>query len=163
MDNKDHIINEFKLRVFEESFTRIEKCFSMLEEDEIWKSPNESIAPIGCLVLHLVGNAKQWVCSGLGNTPDDRNRDWEFEIHSELSKATVFQSLTNIVDEITDVLDNALEEDLERMTVVQDFKVSGFSILVHVIEHFSYHTGQISLLTKLLKNKDLGYYDDHEL
>jgi uncharacterized damage-inducible protein DinB len=42
--------------------------------------------------------------------------------------------------------------------VVQGFEVTGFSVVVHVIEHFSYHTGQITTLTKFLTNKDTGYY-----
>jgi len=32
-----------------------------------------------------------------------------------------------------------------------------------VIEHFTYHTGQISLAVKLRKNMDLGYYAGRDL
>jgi uncharacterized damage-inducible protein DinB len=35
--------------------------------------------------------------------------------------------------------------------------------LVHVAEHFSYHTGQIVFLTKFLANKHLKFYDDAKL
>jgi uncharacterized damage-inducible protein DinB len=41
---------------------------------------------------------------------------------------------------------------------VQVFTEHGISILIHVVEYFSYHTGQIALLTKLLANKSLDFY-----
>ena len=46
---------------------------------------------------------------------------------------------------------------------VQGFEETGTSILVHVIEHFSYHTGQVTYAVKLLKNIDLGYYAGQDL
>ena len=62
--------------------------------------------------------------------------------------------------DIEPILSNLNEDQINRLTSVQGFEVTGFSILIHVIEHFSYHTGQISLLTKLMKHQDLGYYDE---
>jgi len=32
-----------------------------------------------------------------------------------------------------------------------------------VIEHFSYHTGQIAIIAKYLKNVDLGFYAGQDL
>ncbi|UWX56585.1 DUF1572 domain-containing protein [Maribacter litopenaei] len=34
---------------------------------------------------------------------------------------------------------------------------------MHAVEHYSYHTGQIAFWVKLLKNKDLGFYDGMDL
>jgi hypothetical protein len=31
--------------------------------------------------------------------------------------------------------------------------------ILHVVEHFSMHTGQIILITKMLKTEDLRFYD----
>jgi len=41
---------------------------------------------------------------------------------------------------------------------VQGYYHSGIGIIIHVTEHYSYHTGQIIFWVKLLKNKDLGFY-----
>jgi uncharacterized damage-inducible protein DinB len=41
--------------------------------------------------------------------------------------------------------------------------MSGTGIIVHVVEHLSYHTGQIAFWTKLLKDKDLGFYEGRDL
>jgi len=37
------------------------------------------------------------------------------------------------------------------------------SILIHVIEHFSYHVGQIAYLGKLITDRDLGFYEGMDL
>ena len=50
------------------------------------------------------------------------------------------------------------EESLMKKRMVQGFQLSGIGIVVHVVEHYSYHTGQIAFWTKLLKNKDLAFY-----
>ena len=42
--------------------------------------------------------------------------------------------------------------------IVQGFNFSGVGNIIHVTEHLSYHTGQIALWTKILKNKDLAFY-----
>jgi len=43
---------------------------------------------------------------------------------------------------------------------VQVYEESGLSIIVHVIEHFSYHIGQITYATKAIKNVDTKYYPE---
>jgi len=46
---------------------------------------------------------------------------------------------------------------------VQIYEESGLSILVHVVEHFSYHTGQITYYVKTRKGVDTGYYAGQDL
>jgi DNA repair protein RecN (Recombination protein N) len=50
-----------------------------------------------------------------------------------------------------------------RIRKIQGFEVSGFSALMHVLEHFSYHTGQITTITKVVTGKDTGYYSGMNL
>ncbi|MBV8820665.1 MAG: hypothetical protein JO022_20055, partial [Acidobacteriaceae bacterium] len=40
----------------------------------------------------------------------------------------------------------------------QGYEISKAEAIYHVVEHFSGHTGQIILLTKILTGADLGYY-----
>ena len=46
---------------------------------------------------------------------------------------------------------------LERCTI-QGSNVSALEAILHVVEHFSMHTGQILMLTKMLTNSDLAFY-----
>jgi hypothetical protein len=62
------------------------------------------------------------------------------------------------VEEAKSVIQNVSSNELLRKRQVQGFYHSGIGIIVHVTEHYSYHTGQIIFWTKLLKNRDLGFY-----
>jgi len=57
------------------------------------------------------------------------------------------------------VISNLPENELLTSRPVQTFKETGMSILIHVTEHFSYHTGQIAYITKLLSGKSLSFYE----
>ena len=163
MEFKSIIVKEFETRVFNESFERIYKCLSMIEENDLWKSPNSTIPTIGNLLIHLCGNARQWILSGIDNRQDNRNRDAEFEIQDNIKKAELVFLLENLKMNLRYTLEEMPESKLTEKMVIQGFDVTGFSVLIHVIEHFSYHTGQITTLTKLLTNKDTEFYGGIDL
>lgn len=163
MTLKNHLVNEFEKRVFEESYSRIYKCLTLLDDKKIWESPNEVIAPVGCLILHLCGNARQWILSGLCGEEDNRERDQEFTVHSNIRKSDFVFLLENMKVQIKRCFDELSETDLNKKIVIQGFEVTGFSAIVHVLEHFSYHTGQITTLTKFYMNQQTGYYQDVDL
>ena len=50
-------------------------------------------------------------------------------------------------------------EQLTRTYEIQIYRVSGVEAVFHVVEHFSYHTGQIIFATKSLTGGDLGFYN----
>ena len=158
MISKEEVVKEFELRVFEESYARIYKCLSLLDENQMWNSPNGNIPSVGCLILHLCGNARQWILSGLGGEVDNRVRDDEFVIHNNIRKSDFIFLLENLKVQLKTCLKNIPAETFSKRKKIQSFNVTGFSIIVHVIEHFSYHTGQITTLTKMYADKDTGYY-----
>lgn len=160
---KSHIVKEFEIRVFEENYTRIYKCLSMLNEEQLWKSPVKTVPSAGCLILHLCGNARQWILSGLGGKPDNRDRDGEFVVHDNIRKSDFIFLLENMKIQLLNCLKDLDEEDLTQVHSIQGFHVTGFSAVIHVIEHFSYHTGQITTLTKLFTGEETGYYDNLDL
>lgn len=159
MLTKEMIVRQFEYRVFEESYPRIFKCLSMLTEDQLWYQANSEIPAIGSLIMHLCGNARQWVLSGLGNLPDNRDRDSEFQIHQNIKKSDLIFLLENLRVNLRQTLKDLPAEKLEEYFEIQTFKETGLSVIIHVLEHFSYHTGQITTLTKLHTNLATGYYD----
>ena len=76
---KDELLNEFRRRIFEEGLPRLKKCLAELTEEETWQRPNGHSNSMGNLVLHLNGNVRQWIVSGLGGRPDERKRQQEFD------------------------------------------------------------------------------------
>ncbi len=135
----------------------------MIEERDLWRSPVSTIPPIGNLILHLCGNARQWILSGLGDKLDNRDRDQEFVIQSNIKKSELIFLLQNLRVNLRQTILDIDPKVLEKNHSIQGFEVTGFSMLIHVIEHFSYHTGQITTLTKWLTNKETDFYGDIDL
>ena len=160
---KDLVVKEFDFRVFGESYERIYKCLTMIEEKDLWRTPGENIPTIGNMILHLCGNARQWILSGIGGRPDNRDRDQEFVVQTNIKKAELVFLLENMRVNLRQTLIEMDEKQLRTTYLVQGFEVTGFSVIVHVIEHFSYHTGQITTLTKWLTSKDTSYYGGIDL
>ncbi len=157
------LLAEVRRRLFEEGIPRLKKCLSLLNEQEVWWRPNEHSNSVGNLVLHLCGNARQWICSGLGKQPDHRRRSEEFAERSPLPTAELLQRLNALQNDIEAVLQKLSPADLLEQHPVQVYRENGVSILVHVVEHFSYHVGQVTYLVKWLKDLDTGYYAGQNL
>jgi uncharacterized damage-inducible protein DinB len=157
------LMEQFRVRVFEESYTRIYRCLSLINDDQLWFSPNNNVPPIGNQILHLCGNARQWIVSGLGDQNDVRQRDSEFQNQAGIRKAELVFVLENLKQNINETFETLSKEDFQKRHLIQGFDNSTTGVIIHVIEHFSYHTGQISMLTKILVNKPLGYYSEFEL
>jgi len=157
------LVAETKRRLIGESVPRIKQCVAQLSEHEIWYRPNDHSNSIGNLILHLCGNARQWIVSGLGKAPDHRIRQAEFDERGPVPTSQMLEEMDALMVEINAVLDRLTPEDLINLHPVQVFEESGLSILVHVVEHFSYHTGQITYAVKAIKDMDMGYYSQVNL
>lgn len=134
-----------------------------LSEEEVWKRPNAALNSVGNLILHLCGNITQYVISSLGQTEDTRNRELEFTTESGFTKSELLERLQDTVENAKRVINDAPVEQLVRKRDVQGFYFSGLGVVLHAVEHYSYHTGQIAFWTKQLKNTDLGFYDGMDL
>lgn len=157
------ILAEVRRRIFEESIPRIKKCLGWLTEEEVWQRPNEQSNSVGNLVLHLCGNATQWIASGLGGRQDFRRRQEEFDARGPLAKAVLLEKLHQLQRTLEEVLEELEPSNLLDTYTVQGFQETGVGILIHVVEHFSYHTGQITYYVKAKKAIDTGYYSGMDL
>jgi uncharacterized damage-inducible protein DinB len=136
---------------------RIVSCVEQLSPQQIWWRPNDASNSVGNLVLHLTGNVRQWIISGLGGALDDRQRDLEFSEHGPLPRRVLLSRLRRTAEEACRVLRGLSPEQLTRVHSIQKFRVTGTEAAFHVAEHFSHHVGQIILLTKMMKEIDLRF------
>jgi uncharacterized damage-inducible protein DinB len=136
---------------------RIISCLEQLSPEQIWWRPNEASNSVGNLVLHLTGNVRQWIISGLGGAPDVRQRDQEFSERGAVSRRVLVSRLRKTVKEACGVLGKLSPEDLARVHTIQKYHVTGMEAAFHVAEHFSHHAGQIILLTKMVTGRDLKF------
>lgn len=162
MEIAKEFIEQSLIRI-DEYTGKIEQCLEELTEEEIWLRPNDSSNSVGNLMLHLNGNITQYIVSSLGSQEDMRERDKEFNIREGYDKNELIRMLASLISEMKSIINNLTVDDLLKVRSVQGFKLSGLAIVLHVVEHYSYHTGQIAFWTKLLKNKDLGFYKDLDL
>ncbi len=112
---------------------------------------------MGNLALHLEGNVRQWIISGLGGAPDRRQRDLEFAQRGPIPRRALLVRLENTLTEASHLLGKLSSGHLARSYSIQGFRVTGFEAVCHVMEHFAYHTGQIIFATKFKLRHDLGF------
>lgn len=136
---------------------RLVRCLRGLRSEQLWWRPNPASNSVGNLVLHLQGNVRQWIIAGLGGTPDTRQRDREFQERGPMPRRQLLTGLSRTVGDACRVLSKLSAAELARTYSIQGFRVTGLQTIFHVTEHFSHHAGQIILITKLLRGKDLGF------
>ena len=142
----------------EEYLPKIERCLERLNDEQIWWRPNEESNSIGNLVLHLCGNARQWIVSGVGGAADARERGAEFAQRETIPRDELLALLRSTLADVGGVLNNLPPETLLERRAIQGSDVDVLEAVFHVTEHFSMHTGQIIMLTKMLTSTDLRFY-----
>jgi uncharacterized damage-inducible protein DinB len=154
----DQIFREFSAKKLRQLFSRIHSCLDRLSEEQIWARGTKNENAIGNLVLHLNGNVRQWILTGVAGHPDRRDRDAEFAERGGVPKTELLGRLDATLDEAIRVIESLDAERLQQRTSVQKYEVTVLEAVAHVVEHFAQHTGQIIFATKLLTGEDLGFY-----
>jgi len=139
----------------EQNYGRIADCLGRLTEEQIWQRSGEASNSMGNLALHLAGNLRQWILHGVSGQPDVRVRDEEFAARGGPDREALLAGLRDAVEQASDVIRRA---DLEKRIYVQNYDITALEGIMHVLEHFSYHTGQVAFATKALLDVDLAYY-----
>ncbi|MGB5479744.1 MAG: DinB family protein [Eudoraea sp.] len=165
-NTKDKWVSEFlenSIYRLDESTRMIKISLDSVSDSDIWKKPNESSNSIGNQIAHICGNMTQYIIASLGKQDDYRNRDEEFSMSGGFSKIELIQKLEDTVKKARLVLNSCDKGELIKKRLVQGTNLSGIGVVIHAVEHYSYHTGQIAFWTKLITNKDLGFYAGRDL
>jgi uncharacterized damage-inducible protein DinB len=137
---------------------RIQDCLGRLSSEQVWARGHENENSVGNLVLHLCGNVDQWIGSGIGGKPDDRQRDAEFAARGNIQPAELSERLDKTVTEAAGTIRHLAHTRLSDKLTIQKYDITMMEAIYHVVEHFAQHTGQIIFATKLVTGQDLGYY-----
>jgi len=141
-----------------ENVDRIEACLSELPPLSLWARESENENAVGNLLLHLDGNVRQWILSGVGAEPDARDRPSEFAARSGADASVLLSQLRRTVGEAVDLIRALPHRRLTEQVSIQGYDTTVLSAIFHVVEHFSGHTYQIILLTKRFTGRNLGFY-----
>src|SRR5947207_3142060 len=82
-----------------QSLERIRHCVDQLDDRQLWWRPHPSMNSIANLLLHLSGNLRQWIVSGVGGSADMRHRPEEFADRSALPRPELMRRFEDAVAE----------------------------------------------------------------
>lgn len=141
---------------------RLTRALEVLPAADLWWRPHARALSAATVLLHLDGNLRQWVLSGLGGAPDQRDRAAEFAATGGDDGPTLLARLADTVAASCAVIRGLPGDGLQREVTIQGFPTTPFDALYHVVEHFSWHTGQLVQIAKQRAgaDHDLGFYDD---
>jgi hypothetical protein len=145
-------------KLLEQYWPRLRGCVESLTDEQVWWRPNEASNSIGNLILHLNGNVRQWIVSPFNKLEDKRDRPAEFSERRIIPASELLAKLSATMQEASEVLARITEADLQTSFQIQGYKVTGLRAIYQVVEHFAMHYGQIVFITKLVQEKDLGFY-----
>ncbi|UWZ85028.1 DUF1572 domain-containing protein [Occallatibacter riparius] len=144
--------------LLEQSWPRLRTCVESLTDEQIWWRPNSSSNSIGNLVLHLNGNVTQWIIGSFAHADDRRDRPAEFSRTEGIGREELVKTLATTMERVAAVLNDLTEDDLLKRYDIQGYNTTGLEAIYHVTEHFALHYGQIAYITKMLSDRDLGFY-----
>jgi len=140
---------------------KIRLALTAMPADRLWHRANDSSNSAGNLVLHLAGNVRQWIVSGVGGAPDVRHRDAEFAARDGAGLEELLATLEAACAEAVAVFDRLDAAALAETRLIQSRRTTVFSAIYHVVEHFSGHTGQLIMMAKAAAPPGaVRFYDD---
>ena len=105
---------------------------------------------IGNLVLHLTGNVRQFIVSGVGGAPDHRDRPAEFAARETASGDELLGEVVLAVKQAREAILAASSETLCGPIPVMKFDYTGIQAVVRSVAHFRGHTQEIIHLTRTI-------------
>ena len=160
MDIARAFIEKSRYYLVREYPAKIQRCLDVLPAEALWRREDESENSVGNLLLHLSGNVRQWIVSGVGRAPDTRQRSAEFAARAGDEAPALMARLRDTLAEADAVLASLDVASLQDGRRIQGRDVNVLDAVYHVVEHFSMHTGQIILLTKRFAPGRVQFYED---
>jgi uncharacterized damage-inducible protein DinB len=130
-------------------------CVKKLSEEQIWQRQGAYENAVGNLVLHLCGNARQWIMHGVGGAPDVRVRDTEFSANGGMTGAELIALFESTMDEAKRIIAAVPAERMTERVHPQGRDASVLEAIYQVVGHVQQHVGQIILVTKQMLETDL--------
>jgi hypothetical protein len=135
--------------LLDQSMTKIRHCLGQLNENQIWWRPEPSMNSIGNLMLHLIGNLRQWGVVPFTLANDRRDRESEFQEDAKQDSGEVLRLLETVVAEAKEQWQHLAAGQLRRKIEIQGFDVTHMHAIVHTSSHFVGHTHQVVQLTRM--------------
>jgi uncharacterized damage-inducible protein DinB len=160
MDAAADFLNVSRAYLTHEYRIKLRRAVEAIPEHLIWSRPNDESNSVGNLLLHLEGNVRQWIVSGVKGEPDVRQRAGEFAAKEGSSAAELLARLERTLDEADAVLAGLRPEQLDEPRTIQARDVTVLGAIYQTVQHFALHLGQIILIAKTLSPGTIQFYED---
>ena len=135
-------------RQFADSRAKIEHCLRQLDDQQLWARLSEGQNSIANLLLHLAGNVRQWVVSGIGGAEDERDRPSEFAARGPTPRGEVVGRLDAALEQVYVVLDSDRGLVFDEARRIQGIETTVLAALLHTVTHFQGHAQEIICMTR---------------
>ena len=129
---------------------RIAHCVGQLTDEQVWSRPRPDMNAIGNLMLHLAGNVRQLIVTGVGGAADTRERQAEFDARGPIPADELLAMLFPVVKEAQQTIQSASAETLCAMIPVKRYDWNGIEAVVRSIAHFRGHAQEIIHMTRMI-------------
>lgn len=130
-----------------------------LADADVWWSPAEGSNSIGVLLVHMAGNARQYIASGVGGAPMTRDRDAEFATDGGMTRDEVVAHFAAAIRDCDAVLATLPPTVLGDRRTIQGSTMTVLDAVVQVTEHVAGHVGQVIQLAKWRAPGTIRFYD----
>jgi uncharacterized damage-inducible protein DinB len=129
---------------------RMLSAVSALSEAQFTRELNSSFSSVRDTLVHMVGADWTWLSRWLGTSPAELPAGWSLE-----TLADITQRWAEIEEERSAFLNGLTPDDLNRVITYRTLKGEPFAnpfwqLLRHVVNHATYHRGQVTTLLRQL-------------
>jgi uncharacterized damage-inducible protein DinB len=160
MDISRIFLERSRYYLSEEYPTKLRRAVEALPSSALWTRTNEESNSVGNLLLHLTGNVRQWIVTGIGGAPDTRHRAAEFAAQEGAPASELLARLDAVLVDADTVLGELGPADLLTRRTIQGREVKVCEVIYHVVEHFAMHMGQVILIAKQQAPGAIKFYED---
>jgi hypothetical protein len=133
-----------------------DKAFAQVRADsDFFRKPGEFSNSIAAIIKHVAGNlSSRWrdFLTSDGEKPD-RNRDAEFVIGEQDTRANLVAAWESGWSTLFDTLANLLDADLQKAVRIRGEEHTVHQALLRSLAHVAYHIGQIVYLSRLMQKE----------
>lgn len=122
------------------------------ENDElVWKLTDQVQVTGGNICLYLAGNLQHYIGNMIGDSGYIRNKEAELKAKN-VSRERLMEEIENTRQIVVDTLEQVSKAELLKVFPTKDFEESVTTefYLVHLLNNFCFHLGQINFHRKLV-------------
>jgi len=131
-------------------------AIAQLSDEQFFAVPDVESNSVAIMVKHMAGNMRSRFTDFLttdGEKPD-RNRDQEFVIAADSTRAETLAVWEKYWQLVFDTLNGISPEDLERTVTIRSEPHTVLRAINRQVAHYAYHVGQIVFLARHWKGSE---------